>query len=356
MAESQVPYSYDVEAIAALKGSLSEPRFATYLAKASGNETFAFALYLYNVKLAKSFLFPLSVTEVTLRNAVDSALLKIFGAAWHEDANFRDTVLTPQSLSTLDKAIERARSNARDKVIAELTFDFWSNLFRNEYSNLWRTKANIAFPGLSHGEGRRQIQTLVKEINRLRNRVAHYEPILDLNVPDLQSKMIKLVELRCKITADWMRHHSTVSAVMRSRPNLAGSAPVTLESKTDKRFIVVERTSKLACLANEEAQTCSAFVCMENENIVGAITHEQLGQYMATAAMKLDGMVDLNDHSIADVLNIPAVANGFRSMTAESSFFDAVKILKEPKTRVIVAVSPDDGAPIGVILRAHRRY
>lgn len=356
MAESQVPYPYDAATIASLKASLSEPRFATYLKKASGDATFALTLYLYNSRLAKSFLFPLSVAEVTLRNAVDGVLLQMFGAAWHQDADFRDNVLTPESLGALEKAIDRARSNERGKVIAELTFDFWSNLFRNEYADLWRTKANIAFPGLAHGEGRHEIQVLVREINRLRNRVAHHEPILDMNVPDLHSKIIKLVELRCQVTAGWMRHHSTVSVVMRSRPNLAGSAPVTLASRADHKFEVVERTTKLVGLASEAAQTCAAFVCLENGSIVGAITHQQLALFMATKALELDGMVDLNDHTVEDVLSIPAVTDGFRSMPAGSSFFDAIKILKEPKTRVVVAVDPDNGAPVGVVLRAHRRY
>lgn len=84
MAESQVPYPYDAATIASLKASLSEPRFATYLTKAAGNETFAFALYLYNARLAKSFLFPLSVAEVTLRNAVDGVLRQLHGDEWHQ--------------------------------------------------------------------------------------------------------------------------------------------------------------------------------------------------------------------------------------------------------------------------------
>lgn len=356
MAESQVPYPYDAATISALKASLSEPRFATYLAKASGNEAFAIALYLYNAKLAKSFLFPLSVAEVTLRNAVDGVLLQSFGATWHQDTNFRDTVLTAESLGALDKAMERAGSSERSKVVAELTFDFWSNLFRSEYTNLWRTKANIAFPGLAHGEGRHEIQLLVKEINRLRNRVAHHEPILDVNVPDLHSKIIKLVESRCQVTADWMRHHSTVSVVMRTRPNLAGSAPVTLASRADQRFEIVKRTSKLLCLAREDAQPCAAFVCMENDDVVGAITHQQLGLYITTKALELDGLVDLNDLTVADILDSPAVTDGFRPMPAGTSFFDAIKVLKEPKTHVVVALNPDNGAPVGVVLRAHRRY
>lgn len=356
MAESQVPYPYDVATIASLKASLSELRFATYLAKASGDEGFAFALYLYNARLAKSFLFPLSVAEVSLRNAVDGVLLQRYGAEWHLDASFRDNVLTPESVGALDKAIERARSNVRGKVIAELTFDFWSNLFRSEYGDLWRTKANVAFPGLAHGEGRHEIQLLVKEINRFRNRVAHHEPILDMNVPDLHSKIIKLVELRCQVTAGWMRHHSTVSVVMRSRPNLAGSAPITLASRSDHKFEVVDHKSKLVDHVKAEAQPCAAFVCIENGGVVGAITHQQLALYIATKALELDGMIDLNDHTFADVLSVPAVKDGFRSMHAGSSFLDAIEVLQEPKTRVVVAVNPDNGAPVGVVLRAHRRY
>lgn len=355
MAESQVPYIYDAAAIASLRESLSEPRFSTYLSRANGDEAFAFALYLYNARLAKSFLFPLSVAEVTLRNAVDVVLRQLFGVEWHQAANLQ-SVLTEGSRCALDKAKGRARSNERGKVIAELTFDFWSNMFRNDYGDLWRTKANIAFPGLAHGEGRHEIQLLVKKINRLRNRVAHHEPILDMNVPDLHSKIIKLVDLRCPKTAEWMRYHSTVNIAMRSRPNLEGSAPVTLASKADQRFEIVEATSKLAHLMGGEIKKCAAFVCMEDGGVVGAITHQQLAHYIIIKSLDFEGMIDLNDHSIADVLNDPEVMDGFRSLPAGSSFFDAIKILKEPKTRVVVAVNSDDGTPAGIVLRAHRRY
>lgn len=75
MAESQVPYAYDQPALDAITASLSRQRFETYLTKAGNDENYAYALYLYNARLAKSLLFPLSVTEVTLRNAIDEALV-----------------------------------------------------------------------------------------------------------------------------------------------------------------------------------------------------------------------------------------------------------------------------------------
>ena len=99
MGECQVPYTYDAETINALKASLSQPRFSTYLAKAGGDAHFAIELYLYNVRLAKAFLFPLGITEVVLRNAIDTVLMQSYGPRWHKNAHLRERVLTPESLA-----------------------------------------------------------------------------------------------------------------------------------------------------------------------------------------------------------------------------------------------------------------
>ena len=356
MAESQISYPYHAATITALKASLSEPRFGSYLAKASNNEHYAIALYLYNARLAKSFLFPLNVAEITLRNAVDCALVQKFGPDWHTENNFRDRTLSEQSRAALEKAITRASAQDRGKVIAELTFDFWSNLFRVEYASVWRTMANIAFPELPHGQGRREVQTLVREINQFRNRVAHHEPILDVNVPDLHSKMIKLVKLRCEVTADWMKHHSTVSTAMRSRPNLAGSAPVTLGDRTDTAFAEVHASTTLAELNKSEGKTEKAIVCTDSGNFVGAFTQQILAQYITEKAGEADGLIDLNDHTVGDVLKSPGVKETYHSQPARLPFFDAVEILKRPKAQLSVALDEAANAPQGVILRAHRRY
>ncbi len=227
---------------------------------------------------------PLSVAEVTLRNAVDDTLVQMYGATWHKDETFRKSILTPESLNSLEKAIERTRSDERGQVVAELTFDFWSNLFRTDYAELWRTKSNITFPGLAHGEGRSEIQSLVRKINGLRNRVAHHEPILDMNAPDLHSKIIKIVKLRCEVTANWMRHYSTVGMVMRSRPNLAGTAPITLAGRADKRFALIKLGTKLVHLSEMESQDSVAYVCKDNGVLCGAFTPQQLANYLMTKA------------------------------------------------------------------------
>ena len=147
MAESQVPYPYLPAQVDAIRASLSEPRFGAYLSKGGNDTGYALALYLYNARLAKAFLYPLHVVEVTLRNAIDGLLVSRYGQTWPHEAALRDGLLTDAGRATLDKAIGRAGAGAsRGQIVAELTFDFWSHLLRPEYHALWRTALNIVFP------------------------------------------------------------------------------------------------------------------------------------------------------------------------------------------------------------------
>ena len=134
---SQRTYEYNSHNIDALKATLSTARFNAYLRRAGGNPSFAFELYLYNSRLSQSLLFPLSVAEVCLRNAVQSVLCESYGPQWHSSVEFRQSLLNKFNTSSFDRAVVRANSSAggdgqaeADDVVAELSFDFWSNLFR----------------------------------------------------------------------------------------------------------------------------------------------------------------------------------------------------------------------------------
>lgn len=289
MAESQVPYPYTPEQLQAIRASISEPRFATYLKKGGNHEQYALALYLYNARVAKAFLYPLNVAEVTLRNAVDQVLVATFQANWHQDPAFRDHTLTPEGLATLDKAIQRAGQNApRDQVVATLTFDFWSNLFRSEYGSLWRTNVNRAFPHLNHGEGRHEIQILVKAINTFRNRVAHHEPVLDLNINDIYAKIIQLTELRCPETAAWMKHHSTVGSIVRTRPRRDGTMANSLATRLDTSYVSASLDTTLLKLLEAAHEKSQAIVCLKDDGSpIAAFTSIDVTRFIAARAKEL---------------------------------------------------------------------
>ena len=113
MAECQVPYIYPDGDKEKIKLSLSPKRFAPYFIKAGRKQTYAFNLYLFNARLSKAFLFPLHVLEVSLRNQISSIFVSLYGADWTQEPTFRNN-LTPESLSSLDTAIRRAKTPNTD--------------------------------------------------------------------------------------------------------------------------------------------------------------------------------------------------------------------------------------------------
>ncbi|MBP2171414.1 hypothetical protein J2125_004606 [Erwinia toletana] len=108
MAESQAPYNYDCTG-AGLIASLSVQRFKPYLVSAGHNQDYAFGLYLYNARMAKAFLFPLQILEVTLRNRINDIFCRAFCEKWCFDHGLRK-ILSKASLATLDRAINRAKA------------------------------------------------------------------------------------------------------------------------------------------------------------------------------------------------------------------------------------------------------
>jgi hypothetical protein len=357
MAESQVPYPNHADQVASLRSALSEPRFQTYLAKGGGDERYALALYLYNVRVAKAFMFPLGVVEVTLRNAIDARFTDIYGNNWHRDAYFRNSVLTPESLAALDKAITRVGANAdHGRVVAELTFDFWSNLLRPQYGSFWRTSLNIVFPNIRRGRPRQDVQNMVREINVFRNRVAHHEPVLDCNVTDIYSKIVDIVSLRCSETAAWLKHHSTVSAAIRTRPHGPTAGFVSLGDHMARNFVKVQGATKLDNLAGSFDRTRQAAVQVDS---VGAPTAAfgpfELISFISLDLQKNDGFTLLAEQTVNDLLTTINVTGSWIAMDESAPLADAVDALKQQGTNIIVGVDVQ-GKAVGVLTRAWRRY
>lgn len=354
MGESQVPFPYDEVSKTALKESLSDARMSTYITRAGGNTERAFALYLYNARLAKSLLFPLSAVEVTLRNAVDKTLVKRYGNDWHKPGKFRDTILSEGGQLALDKAFERAPNPGRGQIIATLTFDFWSNIFREEYNAVWRSGIGIAFPNIPASHNRNDIQRRVKKVNKLRNRVAHHEPILGENISDILSLLYEIIGYCSPEVLAWVKHHTTVNSVLRTYPNTTGATDSAMRV-ADKKFHVVSPETRLADIPKESGRYNLPLVVFSNSSVVGAITPAMLVEFMLQTASTQFGMLDLNDHCVSDVLEAPSVKNTCAIAGTEIGMSEAIERLTEEKIASLVFTSPS-GDPEAIIMRAHRRY
>ncbi|MGE4511671.1 MAG: hypothetical protein AB7D43_11280 [Sulfurimonadaceae bacterium] len=140
--------------------------------------------YITNLTFSKSSYIPLSILEIALRNAINRFLSYVVGEQWYEDTNF----LTQDSIRKVEEAknvLQSRRENlSKDKIIAELSFGFWVNLFKKPYDKKLRIKElKKIFPNLpSANEKLINREVLFRELNHIRNfrnRVFHYEKVIN---------------------------------------------------------------------------------------------------------------------------------------------------------------------------------
>lgn len=352
MAESQQHFPYNTHNVTALESLLSSKRFATYLKAAGFRPDFAFELYLYNARLCKAFLFPLHVVEVTLRNAIDEVLSSLHGADWHLAATLQ-SVLTPESLASLRKATSRATKSGvarKDDVVSCLTFDFWSNLFRSHYDrSIWQTNMGQLLP-CAAGMTRSQFKPLVMEINQLRNRIAHHEPIFAQDVSRHYRSMLDAVALRCPIAANWLKSHATLNKTIRTKPaSGAGQGPY-VSTICDGDFSVIDTGSKLATLSGMKSKF---MVCTRAEDPVGVLDHSDIGKYVISQ-IDDSGLLDLNEHTLNDVL---MATNGFDAFASLGPLHGTQALQNLFKGSIRFALVKDQQDALkGIVARAHRKY
>ncbi|WP_454856035.1 hypothetical protein [Promicromonospora soli] len=227
---------------------LSPPRLGPYLRASGGNVRAALKLYQWNVEMSSAVYKMLHLVEVLLRNAMDAQL-----RAWNAtqidprtgQAHGEDWLMDPSHLierivrrEEIDKATRRAtlavrdsntgpRSVTHDDVLAQLMFGTWRFLLPGRDSGrqlLWQDALAQAFPGL-----RRPVQDLVRDVDglhRLRNRVAHLEPLLVVGVVLLQLKAARRVLREIEPAAEmWLVSHQHVSSVAAQRPDPVPEMP-----------------------------------------------------------------------------------------------------------------------------------
>ncbi|GAA0217381.1 hypothetical protein QOZ96_002646 [Brevundimonas nasdae] len=359
MAESQVPYPYTPARLAALRAALSETRFDTYLTAAGYHVDHAVGLYLYNARLAKALLYPLHMVEVVLRNGIDALLVEKYGADWPREMAFR-ALLPAVGVQAIDTAITRIEDDkkaraSREQIVAALTFDFWSNLFRPDYDRpLWQVHLRRVLPHLAPGLTRADVQILVREINRLRNRVAHHEPVLGLDLNALHKSILDMIAARDPEAADWTRHHSTLGLALRSRPTRAQAFRPVLGDVADRNFLAVSGDQPLLEALDGFGAEVVAIVRTDVGGApTGAVTPVLL-DYIVSQSKLAGGMIDLTDHDLDDVVQVGGLQGSWIGMTPDTPVFQVVKGLQADKVRVVVAA--DRAGVTGVIARAHRRY
>ncbi|WP_256349382.1 hypothetical protein [Pseudomonas gingeri] len=126
------------------------------------------------------------------------------------------------ALSDLQAVRNKAKTTGQ--VIAELKFVFWEKTFTSRHdSRIWEPQMMRVLPNLDAAktvaQHRKRIFDDLNQVRRLRNRIAHHEPIFMRNLLDGFQTIQRLVEARCQVSADWMVSQQQVTDLIRLKPS-----------------------------------------------------------------------------------------------------------------------------------------
>ena len=158
-------------------------------------------LYYANMKIAQAFHPLLSSFEVILRNQLHYALAHHFSDGnWiiSQKVGFMvDSSLTYINKRTKKKVtndyilreVQKAEKKISDRkvkittgrVIAEQTLGFWNSFYEVHHYALLSGVPCTIFRKLPTGYGRKQINDIILQVRKMRNRINHNEPICFVN-------------------------------------------------------------------------------------------------------------------------------------------------------------------------------
>ena len=176
---------------------LSTPRIERYLLAAKSNKQSCINLYKSNLSISKAFHPVLGLFEVILRNKISHVLSRHF--------NDEDWIINQQSGFMIDssldyindrgfkietnrfifnsvktaeqKLLKRSIPINSNRLIAEQSMSFWTELFEKKYYKILKGRPIQIFEKLPKDISRVDISNRLNKIRRFRNRINHNEPI-----------------------------------------------------------------------------------------------------------------------------------------------------------------------------------
>ncbi|NQY43460.1 MAG: Abi family protein [Simkaniaceae bacterium] len=248
-------------------GGISSERMSTYMEAASNNKEKALNLYNKNTKTSELFYTPLQGFEVLLRNTVYTAISEIYGENWLFEDRFPFEYIQKKMINNvLDKKIT---VHSSPKLIAELSFGFWTSLFGRKYEEIWRHNLRKIFKGHVKPLTRKEIFTRLNEIRELRNRIAHHEPIIFKRdkFEDLKT-ILEMAGYICPVTAEWIEKESKLKIPKEPRNPCPKEIFDELEGK---QFSLAIALSYLKMAYYEEGPYASELAKILNETYHGNV-------------------------------------------------------------------------------------
>jgi hypothetical protein len=199
-----------------LELALSLERFGRYLAWAVRDRERAIELYTLNTRISESLYTPLQSLEVALRNRIHVVMAEGLGdEAWFHQAG---VLLNDRQPDQLTKAVEDLKAVNKmptpGRIVAALSFGFWTAMFGPHYEGLWRTTLHrIAARQDGKRLRRKDFSGPLTPIRSIRNRNGHHEPIITWDLPGIHKRMVELTRWLSPAAAAWCRENDRFDQV-----------------------------------------------------------------------------------------------------------------------------------------------
>jgi hypothetical protein len=169
-----------------IAGGIAEGKMRHYLNAAHQDKKIAIEMFHLDGAVAASFLEPIRLVELVLREAIHRNMTNVYGSRWM----FNSEIIDGLSFEKVTRTLKRlGNTTSSDKIVSDLNLGFWAGLFQRggpgvtdphvqikHSSTLWIPALSDVFRGGS--PSRKTAATLSLRVSYLRNRIAHHEPIL----------------------------------------------------------------------------------------------------------------------------------------------------------------------------------
>ena len=229
-------FSWDGNILDALEASFSSERLSTYFNAARGDRAKALHLYTWNTAISAAFYGPLQGLEVALRNAMHRRLTECYGSAWYDNhAAGLDTVCLARLADARTEAARTGPAPGPPQIVAALSFGFWISLLgsggridptgrrANYEMTLWRPALRRAFPHRSPLT-RKQAHRPLNGLRKLRNRIAHHEPIFARDLLEDHQRILDVTGWISPGVRTWIEGHSRVAALLATSSYAPGTS------------------------------------------------------------------------------------------------------------------------------------
>lgn len=189
-----------------IEAALSLERFGRYVTWAGGDRRAAVELYSLNARISEALYIPVHGLEIALRNRIHTVMTDAHGERWFETDGL---LLAPHQRDQLAGAVaeieEAGKETSAGRIVAELTFSFWTAMLSPVYEDLWRSSLNrIAETEDGKRLPRKSFSRPLTQIRLLRNRTAHHEPILHWNLAKHHGNIVKLTSWLSPAVCQWV--------------------------------------------------------------------------------------------------------------------------------------------------------